>query len=170
MYSFAAEYEFIWLLEMYSITKNIYSLNIWMGLLNTYSVETEYVFSCNWIWQNHMFSLHVGRIQLQLNTYSVAAEYVFSCLLGSYSFAYLGCMQLQLTSIHLQLNPVFLMTCLLRTRYGNACIVSYGHVNNLNSPSPSPLPLLPPLLLLMLISHIAISPNPKQTKSQNPYI
>ena len=98
MYSFAAEYKFIWLLEMYSSTKNMYSLKNWMGLLNKYSVETEYVFSWNWIWQNHMFSLHVGRIQLQLNTYSVAPEYVFSCLPGSYSVAYMGRIQPQLTT------------------------------------------------------------------------
>ena len=93
-----------------------------------------------------MSSLHLGRIQLQLNTYSVA---------------YLGRIHLQLNTYSAAAASNFSkMTCLLRTRYGHACIVSYGHVGNLNSPSPSPLPLLPPLLLLMLISHMAIRPNP----------
>ena len=118
--------------------------------------------------KNHSFSLHLGRMQLQLNTYSVATAYVFSCFLGSYSVAYLGRIQLQLNTYSAATESSFFkFTCLLRNRYDNACIVSYGLVTNLNSPSPSPLPLLPPLLLLMLISHLALSPNPK---IQNPKI
>ena len=67
--------------------------------------STEYIFSWNWIriqlqlkMKNHISSMHLGRIQLQLNMYSVATEYVFSCLLGSYSVAFLGRIQLQLNT------------------------------------------------------------------------
>ena len=79
---------------------------IWMGLLNTYSVETEYEFSVNWIWKITVlvcmwvvFSCNWIRIQFQLSTYSVAylghnqllTWVVFSC---------------NWVRIQLQLNPL----------------------------------------------------------------
>ena len=79
----------------------------WMGLLNTYSVETEYVFNFNWKWKITflvciwvVFSCSWICIQLQLNTYSVAYLGHIRLL----SWVVFSCNWIR---IQLQLHPIF---------------------------------------------------------------